>query len=54
MEAKFYPLVNSGKDGGVANVGTRTFEMRPLKQQVSTATVRETGQLQSSASPEES
>lgn len=29
MEASLQPLVNSGKDGGVANVGTRIFEMTP-------------------------
>ena len=52
MEAKFHPLVNSGKDGGAANVGTRIFEMRPLKQQVSPANVRQ-GRLQNSARFEE-
>ena len=34
MEAKLHSLVNSGIDGGAANVGTRIFEMTPLKQQV--------------------
>jgi hypothetical protein len=34
VEAKLHPLVNSGIDGGAANVGTRIFEMTPLKQQV--------------------
>ena len=29
MEASLQPLENSGKDGGVANVGTRIFEMTP-------------------------
>jgi len=35
VEAMLQPLVNSGENGGAANVATRIFEMTPLAQQVS-------------------
>jgi len=34
VQAQLKPLVTSGKDGGEANVGTRVFEMTPLRSQV--------------------
>jgi len=34
VEAMLQPLVNSGENGGAANVATRIFEMTPLAQQV--------------------
>jgi hypothetical protein len=39
VEASLQPLVNSGKDGGVANVGTRMFEMTPDPQQAASPPV---------------